>query len=93
MKYLYLLILTSFVSLQVFSEEEKIEEIVSVGSSVSQKKEETNTTIDVIEKKDLKRFASNSLISILNGYLGIDTSSNGVNMRLYFLGAPIVITL
>ena len=77
MKYLYLLILTSFVSLQVFSEEEKIEEIVSVGSSVSQKKEETNTTIDVIEKKDLKRFASNSLISILNGYLGIDTSSNG----------------
>jgi len=63
--------------LPLCAEEVEIEEIVTVGSSVSQKKAETITTIDVIEEEDLKRFASNNLISILSGYLGIDISSNG----------------
>ena len=77
MKHLYLFILSCLVALPSYAEEEKIEEIVSVVSSVPQKKVETNTTIDVIEKKDLKKFASNNLISILSGYLGIDASTNG----------------
>ena len=77
MKHLYLFILSCVVALPSYAEEEKIEEIISVVSSVPQKKIETNTTIDVIEKEDLKKFASTNLISILSGYLGIDTSSNG----------------
>ena len=77
MKHLYLFILSCLVVLPSYAEEEEVEEIVSVVSSVPQKKIETNTTIDVIEKEDLKKFASTNLISILSGYLGIDTSSNG----------------
>ena len=77
MKHLYLFILSYLLALPLFAQEEKIEEIVSVVSSVSQKKVEINTTIDLIGEKDLKKFASNNLISILSGYLGIDTSSNG----------------
>ena len=77
MKHLYLFILSCLLALPLFAEEEEIEEIVSVVSSVSQKKGEINTTIDLIGEKDLKKFASNNLISILSGYLGIDTSSNG----------------
>ena len=77
MKHLYLFILSCVVALPSYAEEEKIEEIISVVSSVPQKKVETNTTIDVIEKEDLKKFASTNLISILSGYLGIDASSNG----------------
>ena len=59
------------------AEEEEVEEIVSVVSSVPQKKAETNTTVDVIKKEDLKKLASTNLGSILSGYLGIDVSSNG----------------
>ena len=77
MKHLYLFILSCLVVLPSYAEEEEVEEIVSVVSSVPQKKIETNTTIDVIEKEDLKKFASTNLISILSGYLGIDASSNG----------------
>ena len=77
MKHIYLFILSCIVVLPSYAEEEEVEEIVSVVSSVPQKKIETNTTIDVIEKEDLKKFASTNLISILSGYLGIDTSSNG----------------
>ena len=77
MKHLYLFILSCLVVLPSYAEEEEVEEIVSVVSSVPQKKAETNATIDVIEKEDLKKFASTNLISILSGYLGIDTSSNG----------------
>ena len=77
MKHIYLFILSCLVVLPSYAEEEEVEEIVSVVSSVPQKKIETNTTIDVIEKEDLKKFASTNLISILSGYLGIDTSSNG----------------
>lgn len=77
MKYVYLFILSCLMALPVNSEEEEIEEIVSIGSLLLQNKATTNTTIDVIEKKDLKKLASNNLITILSGYLGIDTSSNG----------------
>ncbi len=61
----------------LYAEEEEIEEIVSVVSLVPQKKVETNTTVDVIKKEDLKKLASTNLGSILSGYLGIDVSSNG----------------
>jgi len=61
----------------LYAEEEEIEEIVSVVSLVPQKKVETNTTVDVIKKEDLKRLASTNLVSVLSDYLGIDISSNG----------------
>ena len=61
----------------LYAEEEEIEEIVSVVSSVPQKKVETNTTVDVIKKEDLKKLASTNLVSVLSDYLGIDVSSNG----------------
>jgi len=77
MKHLNLFILSFFVALQSYAKELEVEEIVSVASSVPQKKVETNSTIDVIEKEDLKKFASTNLISILSGFLGIDASSNG----------------
>ena len=77
MKNLYLFILNFLLVLPLYSEQEEIEEIVSVVSSVPQKETETNMTIDLIKKEDLKKFASTNLISILSGYLGIDTSSNG----------------
>ena len=77
MKYVYLFILSSLIALPLCAEEEKIEEIVSIGSVILQQKAASNTTIDVIEKKDLKKLASNNLIGILSGYLGIDTSNNG----------------
>lgn len=73
----YLILLSCLIVFTLSAEEEKIEEIVSVGSKLPQKKVETNTTIDVIKKKDLKRLASKDFISILSSYLGIDTSSNG----------------
>ena len=61
----------------LYAEEEEIEEIVSVVSLVPQKKAETNTTVDVIKKEDLKKLASTNLVSVLSDYLGIDVSSNG----------------
>ena len=90
MKHLYLFILSCLVALPLYAEEEEFEEIVSVVSSVPQKIAETNMTIDVIEKKDLKKFNSTNLISILGGYLGIDASSNGglgQNTSLFLRGS------
>ena len=90
MKHLYLFILSCLVALPLYAEEEEVEEIVSVVSSVPQKMIETNTTIDVIEKEDLKKLASTNLTSILSGYLGIDASSNGglgQNTSLFLRGS------
>ena len=90
MKHLYLFILSCLVALPLYAEEEEVEEIVSVVSSVPQKMAETNTTIDVIEKEDLKKLASTNLTSILSGYLGIDASSNGglgQNTSLFLRGS------
>ena len=90
MKHLYLFILSCLVALPLYAEKEEVEEIVSVVSSVPQKMEETNTTIDVIEKEDLKKLASTNLTSIISGYLGIDASSNGglgQNTSLFLRGS------
>ena len=77
MKTKLVIILSCLVVLTLSAEEEKIEEIVSIGSKIPQKKIEVNSTIDIIDKKDLKRLAPKDFISILSNYLGIDTSSNG----------------
>jgi len=90
MKHLYLFILSCLVALPLYAEKEEVEEIVSVVSSVPQKMAEINTTIDVIEKEDLKKLASTNLTSILSGYLGIDASSNGglgQNTSLFLRGS------
>ena len=90
MKHLYLFILSCLVALPLYAEDEEVEEVISVVSSVPQKIAETNATIDVIEKEDLKKLASTNLTSILSGYLGIDASSNGglgQNTSLFLRGS------
>ena len=57
MKTKLVIILSCLVVLTLSAEEEKIEEIVSIGSKIPQKKIEVNSTIDIIDKKDLKRLA------------------------------------
>ena len=48
MKHLYLFILSCLVALPLYAEDEEVEEVISVVSSVPQKIAETNATIDVI---------------------------------------------
>ena len=77
MKTKSVIILSCLIALTLSAQEEKVEEIVSIGSKILQKKIEVNATIDIVDKKDLKRLAPKDFISILSNYLGIDTSSNG----------------
>ena len=77
MKTKTVIILSCLIALTLSAQEEKVEEIVSIGSKILQKKIEVNATIDIVDKKDLKRLAPKDFISILSNYLGIDTSSNG----------------
>ena len=77
MKTKCVIILSCLIALTLSAQEEKVEEIVSIGSKILQKKIEVNATIDIVDKKDLKRLAPKDFISILSNYLGIDTSSNG----------------
>ena len=50
MKTKLVIILSCLVVLTLSAEEEKIEEIVSIGSKIPQKKIEVNSTIDIIDK-------------------------------------------
>ena len=77
MKRKSVIILSCLIILSISSEEEKVEEIISIGSKIPQEKIETNSTIDIVDKKDLERLGPKDFISILSNYLGIDTSSNG----------------
>ena len=56
MKTKLVIILSCLVVLTLSAEEEKIEEIVSIGSKIPQKKIEVNSTIDIIDKKFTRYF-------------------------------------
>ena len=72
-----LCILFCTISLAVFTEEDIVEEIITVASKVSQKINKVNFTVDVIDQEELKRQAPTDFISILSNTLGLDTSKNG----------------
>jgi len=74
-KLLYTLFCT--ISLITVSEEDALEEVITIASKIPQDKSQINITVDLIDKKELKRQAPIDFISILSNSLGIDTSRNG----------------
>ena len=77
MKKKYLSILSYLLVLALSSEEEALEEIVSIASKNPKDIKEVNVTIDIIDKNELKRQAPKDFKSILSNTLALDTSSNG----------------
>ena len=77
MKKSYLSILSYLLVLALSSEEESVEEIVSIASKNPKNIKEVNATIDIIDKNDLKRQAPRDFKSVLSNTLALDTSSNG----------------